>query len=70
MLQTQKQLQGHVKKLSEAVIDVFLLSPAAKRKADVVCWKLSELEEGTEKLQLSDATIRSARAYFDAALRN
>lgn len=47
-----------------------LLNPALDRKADFTIKRLETLDEVTKKLWQVDATIRTARAFFDAVLED
>lgn len=64
------QLQEHVINLDEEELDAIWLSPAVERKVDVLIKKSKELDEVTKKLQRPEASIRSARAYFDTLLED
>lgn len=70
MLKRHILLRDHLRQLHNEEIDDMLPNQAHERKIDSLFSKLSQLDEVTKKLQLSDASVRSARIYFDTVLED
>lgn len=57
-----------VKELGCEEVDDLVLTQSGERKVDELVTQLTQLDRVTQKLQRHDATLRTARAYFDATL--
>lgn len=67
---TQRTSTRACEKLDAVKIDALLLWPTAESKVDILIGKLAKLSEITKTIQYSDATVRTAFAFFGNIPKN